>query len=334
MKKTLEKLSNACGVAGREDEVRSLMKQFLKPHVDEIEEDKLGNVIGIKKGKKNAPKVMLAAHMDEIGLIISYVDGKGFMRAQPIGGVDVMTLSGGRVQFADGTIGAIGPEKRQEFEKRPELSKVYIDIGATSLEGAQERLGQAVSFVRAFVDLGQRIVAKAVDDRIGCAILVQTLRQLQDSPHNVYFVFSVQEEVGLRGARTSAYGLEPDMGIAVDITAAGDTPEAPKMAMKLGAGPCIKVMDGGMLSHPGVKELLIEAAEAHSIPYQLEVLARGTTDATAIQLARGGVPSGCVSIACRYAHTQSEMVDMDDVSNAVKLLLAVLERKFELGHPA
>jgi endoglucanase len=146
----------------------------------------------------------------------------------------------------------------------------------------------------------------------------------------VYFVFSVQEEVGLRGARTSAYGLDPEIGIALDVTLAADTPEAEKLAMKLGAGPCIKVKDSGMLAHPGVKNLLVETAEAAGIPYQLEVLSGGTTDAAAIQLARSGVPAGCVSIACRYVHTQSEMVDMDDVQNSVQLLLAVLQKPIEL----
>ena len=330
MKDLIKMLTEAYGPSGHEEQIRAIIRAEIEPLADQIQGDALGNLIALKRGTGEGKKVMLAAHMDEIGLIISYVDGKGFLRAQPIGGVNVMTLTGGRVQFADGTIGAISPEKQQDFVKKPELSKIYIDIGATSPEEAQKRLGQAAAFVRPFADLGQRIVAKAIDDRIGCAILIQTLRQLQDSPHDVYFVFSVQEEVGLRGARTSAYGLEPEMGIAVDITLAADTPEAPKMAMKLGGGPCIKVMDGGMLSHPALKDLLIETAEAHSLPYQLEVLAGGTTDATAIQLARGGVPSGCISIACRYAHTQSEMVDMDDVSNAVKLLLALLERPIEL----
>jgi endoglucanase len=156
------------------------------------------------------------------------------------------------------------------------------------------------------------------------------MRRIGDSPHDLYFVFTVQEEVGLRGARTGAYGLQPDVGIAVDVTVAADTPEAYKMAMKLGQGPCIKVKDGYMLSHPGLKDLLIETAEANDIPYQLEVLAHGSTDAAAIQLSRGGVPAGCVSIACRYVHTPSEMVDMDDVENAVKLFLAVLEGPIQL----
>ena len=328
MKELIKKVTEVYGPSGHEEQIRDILRAEVEPLVDEVRVDALGNLIALKRGDGAGKKVMLAAHMDEIGLIVSYVDEQGFLRAQPIGGVDVMTLVGGRVCFADGTIGVLAPEKRDDFKKEPELARVYIDIGACSRDEAKDRLGQAVGFTRPLADLGRRIVAKALDDRIGCAVLVQTLRQLGNSPHDVYFVFSVQEEVGLRGARTSAYGVEPDMGIAVDITLAADTPEAPKMAMKLGAGPCIKVMDGGMLSHPGVKNLLIETAEAHGIPYQLEVLRGGTTDAAAIQLVRSGVPASCVSIACRYFHTPSEMVDMDDVENTVKLLVAVLERSF------
>jgi endoglucanase len=174
------------------------------------------------------------------------------------------------------------------------------------------------------------MVAKAMDDRIGCAILVEVLRRLTSSPHDLYFVFSVQEEVGLRGARTSAYGIDPEVGIAVDVTRAGDTPESDRMAMKLGAGPCIKVMDSGMLSHPGIKNLLIETAEVSGIPYQLEVLQRGTTDAMAIQLVHSGVPTGCLSIACRYVHTQSEMVDVSDTENTVALFLETLGKPIEI----
>ena len=330
MKDLIKKLTEAYGPSGHEDQIREIIRAEVEPLADEIRIDALGNLIAVKQGSGGGKKVMLAAHMDEIGLIISYVDEKGFLRFQPIGGIDVATLVGGRVRFDDGAIGVIGPENRQEFRKAPELSKLYIDLGATSRDEAQHRLGEAVGGVRPFADLGKRIVAKALDERIACAGLIETLRQLRNSPHDVYFVFSVQEEVGLRGARTSAYGLDPDVGIAVDITVAADTPEAAKMAMKLGAGPCVKVMDSGMLSHPGIKNLLIETAVSHDIPYQLEVLSRGTTDAAAIQLVRSGVPAGCVSIACRYFHTQSEMVDLDDVENTVRLLLAVLEKAIEL----
>ena len=330
MKELIKKLTEAYGPSGHEETIRAIIRSEVEPLADEVRVDTLGNLIALKEGSGEGKTVMLAAHMDEIGLIVSYVDKEGFLRAQPIGGVDVMTLVGGRVQFADGALGVLAPEKRSEFKKDPLLSKIYVDIGAVSYDEAKERLGQAVGFVRPFVDLGQRIAAKALDDRIGCVVLIETLRSLKGSPHDVYFVFSVQEEVGLRGARTSAFGLEPDVGIAVDITIAADTPEAPKLAMKLGQGPCIKVMDSGMLSHPAVKELLIQAAEAEAIPYQLEVLAGGTTDAAAIQLSQGGVAAGCVSLACRYYHTPSEMVDMADVENSIKLLVAALKRPIEL----
>jgi putative aminopeptidase FrvX len=330
VKDLIKRLTEAYGPSGHEERVREIIRSEVETLADEVRVDTLGNLIALKKGSGEGKKVMLAAHMDEIGLIISYVDEKGFLRFQPVGGIDPMTLIGGRVQFADGAIGVIAPENRQGFKKEPELAKLYIDIGAVDPEQAAERLGQTVTFTRPFADLGQRIVAKALDDRIGCAILVPVLRQLKDSPHDVYFVFSTQEEVGLRGARTSSYGLNPEVGIAVDITLAADTPEAPKMAMKLGAGPCIKVMDSGMLAHPGIKDLLVDTAEASAIPYQLEVLVGGTTDAAAIQLAREGVPSGCVSIACRYFHTPSEMVDMKDVEHTVELFLAVLAAPIDL----
>ncbi len=330
MKELIKKLTEAYGPSGREEQIREIIRAEVEALADEIRVDTMGNLIVLKKGSGEGKKVMLAAHMDEIGLIISHVDEDGFLRAQGIGGVDPITMSGGRVQFADGSIGVIAPEKRPEFRKSPELAKLYVDVGAASKAEAADRLGQVVGFVRPFTDMGQRVVSKAMDDRIGCAVLVETLRRLGRSPHDLYFVFTVQEEVGLRGAQTGAFGVEPDIGIAVDVTLAADTPEAFKMAMALGKGPCIKVKDGRMLSHPGLKNLLIETAEVNEIPYQLEVLAWGSTDAAAIQLSRGGVPAGCVSIACRYVHSPSEMVDIDDVENAVKLLLAVLAGSIEV----
>jgi putative aminopeptidase FrvX len=329
VKALIQKLTETYGPSGHEEPIREVIRAEVELLADEIHVDVLGNLIAVKKGQGGGKKIMLSAHMDEIGVIISYVDEKGFLRIQPIGGLDLATLAGGRIQFADGAMGVLAPEKRDEYRKEPDLSKLFVDVGATSRSEAEGRLGQAAVFLRPFANLGRRIVAKAFDDRIGCAVLIEVLRRLEETPHEVYFVFSVQEEVGLRGARTSAYGLEPEVGIAVDITASADTPEAPKMAMKLGAGPCIKVMDSGMLAHPGVKQLLIETAEANGIPYQLEVLQRGSTDAAAIQLARGGVAAGCVSLACRYYHTPSEMLDMEDVENTVALLLAVLRRTFE-----
>jgi len=169
-----------------------------------------------------------------------------------------------------------------------------------------------------------------MDDRAGCAVLIQTLRELSASPHEVYAVFTTQEEVGLRGAAVSAYGLEPEVALAVDVTGTGDVPEAKPMAVELGAGPAVKVMDSGFLSHPGVKQWLIAGAERLGIPYQREVLEFGSTDARAIQTARAGVPTGALSLPTRYLHTPSEMVDMRDVQAAVKLLVGLLAEPIDL----
>jgi endoglucanase len=207
----------------------------------------------------------------------------------------------------------------------PPMSKLFVDVGASSREDCPVKVGDAACFVRPMVEIGNHLAAKAMDDRIACAILVQTLRELESSPHDVYFVFSVQEEVGLRGAITSAFGIAPDVGVSVDVTRCPDTPEPQyKMAIALDKGPAIKIKDGGMLATPWVKDWMIETAEKKGIPYQLEVLVGGTTDARAIQTSQAGVPAGCLSIPCRYVHSPSETVSYDDVLNGVKLMVAML----------
>jgi len=328
VKELIKELTEAFGPSGNEDVVREAIKKHIAGHVDEMRTDPLGNLIAMKKAQPQndikARKIMLAAHMDEIGVIISYVDEKGFLRFAPVGGLNPLTLLGNRVLFADGSIGVIGREKPEKPTDFPSIDKMFIDVGAPDKEHLSKKVGDVASFVRPFVDLGQRLVAKAFDDRIGCAVLVQTLLQLQMTPHDVCFVFTVQEEVGLRGARTSAFGVEPDIAIAVDVTTTGDTPEAHPMAVSLGAGPAIKVKDRGMLTHPGVKNWMANTAERLGLPYQFEVLERGTTDAMAIQTSRAGVAAGVLSIPCRYVHSPSEMVDYNDVQNAVKLLVGLL----------
>ena len=234
---------------------------------------------------------------------------------------------GGRVAFADGTVGVIYVEtKGRDASKAPKFEQLYLDVGATSRDDCPVRVGDAAMFVRPLTVQGTRLIAKAMDDRIGCAVMVEALRRLKKSPHDLYFVFSVQEEVGLIGARTSAYGIEPDLAIAVDVTLTGDTPEAKPMAVELGQGPAIKVQDSGMIAHPEVRDLLVKRAEEAGIPYQMEVLVGGTTDAAAMQLVHAGVPSGCISVPCRYVHSPSEMVDEGDVENSVELLLEVLKK--------
>ncbi|MDY7039856.1 MAG: M42 family metallopeptidase [Chloroflexota bacterium] len=332
MKELIKKLVETYGPSGNEEQIRETINAEIAGLADEVRTDALGNLIARKQGGRDGRRVMLVAHMDEIGVIVTHVDEKGFLRFGPIGGLWPHTLLGGRVRFADGTVGVIGTEKIEDEDRRKviPLNKLFIDVGATDKASVPVRVGDVAGFIRPFTDVGKRLVAKSFDDRIGCAILIQVMRDLKATPHDVYFVFSVQEEVGLRGAMTSAYGIGPEVGLSVDVTSTGDTPEARTMAVELGKGPAIKVKDGRMLAHPGVKRLLVETAEAEGISYQLEVLGGGTTDATAIQVTREGVPAGCVSIPCRYVHTPSEMVDYDDVTNAVNLLVALLGKPITL----
>ena len=336
----LEKLSNACGVAGREEEVRSLMKKFLKPHVDEVVEDRLGNVIGIKKGDKNAPKVMLAAHMDEIGLLVKTISKEGFLQFAKIGGIDDRLLLAQKVMVytekgaLHGIIGSKPPHIQKEEERKRVLSwdELFIDIGAESREEAGKMgvaIGDMVCFDIKFARIKKNIViGKAFDDRAACAVMIEVMKGLRKTECTVYAVGTVQEEVGLRGATTSAFGIDPDFGLALDVTVAGDTPgvkevEAP---IKMNKGPSLTIADSGLIAHPKVLRLLIDAAKEKRIPYQLETGLTGSTDAARISLTHSGVPSGVISIPTRYIHSPTSMLSLKDAENAVKLTIAAVQK--------
>ena len=332
MKALIQKLVESFGPSGYEDAVRELVTAEIKPYADEIRVDPLGNLIA-RKGKKSpgGMRVMLSAHMDEIGVIATHVDENGFVRFTTIGGVRPITCVGGRVRFINGAQGTINCERMESQDKIPSFDRLYIDVGASNRTDCKVRVGDVAAFERPFLDLGDRLVSKAMDDRISVAVQIEVLKQLKDTPHEIYFVFSVQEEVGCRGAITSSYALYPDLGISVDVTLTGDTPKGMKMEVSLGKGPTVKVRDGGMLSDPRLVRWLSGTAEKAGIPYQLEVLEAGTTDARSIQLARAGVPVSCISIPCRYVHSPSEMVDYRDVQNAVALLVKVLGEPIQLA---
>lgn len=334
MKKLLKQLTETFGPSGYEDEVRKLVQAEVKPLADEIRVDALGNLIVRKKptrSSKDSKKVMIAAHMDEIGLMVSHVDEKGFVRFTPIGAVFRRYVPGGRVRFLNGTLGVLGYDNLSNPTELPTLDKVYIDVGATSKKDCPVKVGDVAAFDRTFTEMGTRLVAKSMDDRVGVLVAIEALRALKNTPNDVYFVFTTQEEVGVRGATTSAYGIDPDLGIALDVTPTGDAPESLRMEMVLGKGACIKIKDVGALSDPRVVQWMIETAEKNRIPYQREVLLVGGTDARAIQVTRGGVPAGCISIPVRYVHSPSEMVDYSDVQSAVKLLTALLRAPIVLG---
>jgi endoglucanase len=224
----------------------------------------------------------------------------------------------------NGTAGVIGYDRLDNLNELPTLDKIYIDVGATSRSDCPVKIGDVAAFDRGYSEFGDRLVAKSMDDRVGVLVAIETLRALKSTPHDLYFVFTTQEEVGVRGATTSAYGVDPDIGIALDVTPAGDTPNAMKLEMALGKGPCIKIQDVGMIADPRLVQWLIQTAEKNKIPYQREVLLVGSTDARAMQAARAGVPAGAISIPVRYVHSPSEMIDFSDVQNTIKLLIAVL----------
>lgn len=323
-------------MAGREAEVREIMKELLKPSVDEIKEDKLGNVIGIKRGREGAPTIMLAAHMDEIGLMVKNVTKRGFLQFTKIGGIDDRILIAQKVIVhtnkgpIPGIVGSKPPHLLKEEEKKKviESSDLFIDIGAKDKEDAQKmgaHIGDPMSFDIKFTRVGREAaIGKAFDDRAGCAAMIQVMGRLPELDCTLYAVGTIQEEVGLRGATTAAFHLYPDVGIALDVTIAGDVPgikevEAP---IRMGKGPSLTVADRGLITHPKVLRLLIDAAEKNNIPFQLEAGLPGATDAAKIALTKEGVPSGVISIPTRYIHSPASILSLRDLENAVKLAVA------------
>lgn len=333
MKALIQKLVESIGPSGYESTVRDLIKSEIGSSANNFEVDALGNLI-VRIGEKSAEglRVMLAAHMDEIGVIATHIDDNGFIRFTTVGGVSPRTCYGGRVVFVNGARGVIGGDRPDSPTAMHTIEQLFIDVGATSRENCPVKVGDFAAFDRPFLDLGDRLVAKSMDDRIAVAVLVETIRQLKGKqiPHELVFVFSTQEEVGLRGATTAAFGVDPDLGLSVDVTGVGDTPKSVTMEVSLGKGPAVKVRDGRMLADPRIVRWMADTAEKAGLPYQMEVLEAGSTDAAAIQLARAGVPAGCMSIPCRYIHSPSEMVDYNDVQNGVRLLVELLSKPIEL----
>jgi len=333
MKSLIQKLVETPGPSGYEAQIRSVVRAEIEAYADELQVDALGNLIARKGlGGADGIKIMLAAHIDEIGVMVTQVDQNGFIRFTTLGGVRPYTCISGRVRFLKGASGVIYMEPLDDMTKVPTIEQLYIDLGLSGNQDAPVKTGDVGVFDRPFLDLGERLVAKSMDDRIGAAVLVETLRQIKDTPHQLYFVFSTQEEVGLRGATTAAFGIDPDLGLSVDVTGTGDTPRRSnvRMEVSLGKGPAIKVRDGGMLADRRVVDWMVAGAEKLGLPYQLEILEGGTTDARAMQLTRAGIPAGCLSIPCRYIHSPSEMVDYKDVQEAVQLLVELVSHPVKL----
>ena len=315
----LKKLTELDAPSGGERELYSIIADEAERLGFTVSKDALGSVIAHKSG--TGKKLMLASHTDEIGVIATYIDDNGFVRFGAIGGLYKKELHKRRVRFANGTVGVIGAEE-ESFDKNPDINKMFIDIGAKDRKEAEQyvSVGDTAVFDGAFATVGDTVISKALDDRVGCYILLKAMSKLKDSKNDLYFVFTAQEEVGIRGAKTSAYSIMPDYAIAVDVTDTGDIPEAPKSDVKLGGGAAIKVMDRSVLCDMGIVKKLRELADKNNIPYTNEIMADGGTDAGAIALTAAGVKTGGISVPVRYIHSPSELAKISDINACIELL--------------
>ena len=322
--KLLKRLTEADAPSGREGEIQNIIITEAQKLGYEVSEDALGSIIAHRPGK--GKKLMLDAHIDEIGIIATYIDDNGFIRFGAVGGLYIKELHKRRVRFENGTIGVIGAEEKS-FDEKAEISKLYVDIGAKNKREAEKHVkpGDTAVFDGEFRKQGSTIISKALDDRAGCYILLKAMEQIKNSDNDLYFVFSTQEEVGLRGAKTAAFGIMPDYAIAVDVTDTGDTPSCEVMDVKLGGGAAIKVMDRSVMCDINVVRVLRKLAESGKIPHQTEIMADGGTDAGAIALTGSGVRAGGISLPVRYVHSPSELASADDIKACVKLVKAACE---------
>jgi putative aminopeptidase FrvX len=338
----LDKLSETLAVSGHEDAVREVIRDAVEGLVDECSTDTLGNFIALKKGEASSPRrVMVSAHMDEIGLMIMHIENDGSLRFQPVGGIDARVLLAKTVLIGDNRVpGVIGmkpihlleKKERQQVMRHEQLS---IDIGASSREQAEKlvKVGDYAGFYVQYAELGgdmRTVKGKAFDDRAGCAVLIELLRD--SYPFDFYGVFTVQEEVGGRGARVAAYAIVPEVALVLEGTICDDLPKKRDVSptTELAAGPAITIMDRSMISDRRIVRLLSDTAQEEGIPHQFKQPGLGGTDAGAIHLAREGVPTGVVSVPSRYIHSPACILSLNDFDNTLHLMRKTLSRVQDL----
>lgn len=331
MKQILSKLLSAYGATGREENVAKVIEEMISPYVDSTRIDALGNLIAVRKGE--GKRLMFAAHMDHIGFVVTDIDDNGFLRVFNVGGIRKVNSINRHVVFANGVNGVLANEDENAMANITNISTMYIDIGAKDREDARKmvNIGDVAVYAPDYFELANNMMAgPAMDNRVGCCVLIGMLMALKERKNEIVAVFTTQEEVGLRGARAAAYDVDPDFAIALDVTLCGDTPKGPKISVKAGEGPCVKILDSSLICSPAVVTMMEDAAERANIAYQREVLTAGGTDAAAIQLTRGGVPSGVLSIACRYVHSACEAISLSDVEGGVRLLTALADGELKI----
>ncbi len=319
----LEALNQPHGPSGDEGGVREKIAELARPFADEITTDTLGNLIVHKKG--TGPRVMFAAHMDSIGFIVTHIEKEGFLRVGKLGGIAPKEAAYAPVRFKNGVQGVFVPEEKADFGKL-KLDECFLDIGAADEAQARElvRVGDTCVYDGLVRIQRNRVTAPYLDDRIACAVLLAALEEIREPACDLYLVFTVQEEVGLRGAKTAAWWVEPEVGIAVDVTDVDDTPGSERSGTaRLGKGAAVKVMDSSVICHPDVVARLEELAEKEHIPIQRDIMRAGGTDAGPIHTTRLGVKTGGISIPCRYIHTPVETADLEDAAACVRLAAAL-----------
>jgi endoglucanase len=325
LKKLLPKIPS---VSGRESGVRDIITGLMRPLVDEIKTDAMGNLICLKKGSGSAPrKVMLCAHMDEIGFIVTFIEENGYLRVAPVGGIHYGAAAFSEVVFENGVRGLLVPEADVPAKETPKAEKCYVDIGATTRREAERRMkiGDCCALVPHLTRLtANRVAGRPLDDRIGCAVLVEIAETLRNPADDMYYVFSVQEEVGCRGARPAAFAISPDLALIYDVTGTGDEQGAKPMAVRLGEGVAIKIKDNSVICDRDLVDALLESAKANGIAAQCEILTYGGTDTSSVQMTGFGCKAGALSIPSRYIHSGVELVDLRDANAAVALTLAYL----------
>lgn len=330
----LKELTQLWGVSGQEYDVASYIAERVISYADEIKMDAVGNLIVLKKGNGiSRKKIMVSAHSDEIGLCVVRILENGLLKVKQIGGLSAFVVYMNRVRFKNGVAGVIACVKNIENIKDSEIRELYVDIGVSSKEEAEKYIsvGDCAVIEGGFEKLcNGRVLSKAIDNRIGCYILMKLLREMEIPYHDIYFTFTVQEEVGLRGATVLAERIRPDLGIAVDITRAFDLPGEDYGTPVLGGGVAIKVSDGSVLCDVELTNVLKKVAKENQIPYQMDPLYAGGTDIGAIMKSSYGVRTLGLSIPTRYGHTPHSIIDMQDVNACGELLKVFLESEIKI----
>lgn len=325
----IQTLNAAHGPSGDEGGIRERLAELARPLADEISTDTMGNLIVRKLG--SGPRVMLCAHMDSIGFIVTHVEENGFLRVGRLGGISPKEAAYTPVRFAGGARGVIVPEEKADFGKL-KLDECYVDIGAKDRETALKAVAVGDTMIYdspCFTNQG-KVVSPYLDNRISCAILLKVLEEMELCPNDLYVVFTVQEEVGLRGAKPAAWAVDPDYAVVVDVTDVDDTPGSEKCGtVRLGKGPAIKIMDSSVICHPDMIQKLESQAKTLDMPTQRDIMRAGGTDAGVMHTTRIGVRTGGVSVPCRYIHTPVEMADLQDARDCAKLLCAFVQSKME-----